>query len=193
MLDTQLDCYVRGEQVASLRLFSISTQLAYTHTHTRDSLSVWAPEARVAPHAEGFKKNGPKIKCCCSTAVTPDIACQKFSFTGHGQHGGQKSKYNGPNHPSFFLLLSADTELRNDRRGWVKTICQKNKRCRTSEGKEKKYLTSILSHFFSGGCQEHWDCALTAREAKGQKCPQHHTEVGTNAKLWLCKQKSHLS
>ncbi len=36
------------------------------------------------------------------SAVTPDIACQKFSFTAHGQHGGQKSKYSGPNHPFFF-------------------------------------------------------------------------------------------
>lgn len=57
------------------------------------------------------------MKCCCSSspfnptrsAVTPDIACQKFSFTAHGQHGGQKSKYNGPNHPSFFPFSSQQT------------------------------------------------------------------------------------
>lgn len=55
--------------------------------------------------------------------------------------------------PSFFfsLLLSADTELRNDRRGWVKTSCQKNKRCRTSEGEgEKVTRFHSLSFLMSG-------------------------------------------
>lgn len=43
--------------------------------------------------------------------VTSDTARQKFPFTAHGQHGGQKTKYNGPTHPIFFRFCTADIEL----------------------------------------------------------------------------------
>jgi len=87
------------------------------------------------------------MKCCCSTspfnptrsAVTPDIACQKFSFTAHGQRGGQKSKYNGPNHPSFFPFSSQQTlNSEMTREAGLKLAARKTSAAERVKGRRKR-------------------------------------------------------
>lgn len=161
----------KREQVAFLCLFSIKTRRV--NIQGRDSLSARTPEAGVA-RTRAASINGPEIKCCYSpspfkqtrSAVTTDIACQKFSFTAHGQHGGQKSKYNGPNR-SFFPLSSQQTlnsEMTGD--AGLKLAARKTRRCIEREG-EKEFVVLV---FFSGGYHECWDGAVTvgSKRPKGQ-------------------------
>lgn len=67
--------------------------------------------------------------------------------------------------PSFFPpLLSADAELRNDRRGWVKASCQKNKTMRW-RGRKERIACTLTSFLVSlenvGMAQWQWEAKGT--------------------------------
>lgn len=47
--------------------------------------------------------------------VTSDMACQKLSFTAHGQHGGSKDQIQWSNPSHFFSFRAADIELEDDK------------------------------------------------------------------------------
>lgn len=61
--------------------------------------------------------------------VTSDMACQKLSFTAHGQHGGSKDQIQWSNPSHFFFLQSSRywTRRWQDRAGW--RGCQRKRSC----------------------------------------------------------------
>lgn len=61
--------------------------------------------------------------------VTSDMACQKLSFTAHGQHGGSKDQIQWSNPSRFFFLQSSRYWTRGwqDRAGW--SGCQRKRSC----------------------------------------------------------------
>lgn len=110
----------------------------------------WAPhnaELRVNLNAPNTGKMPPtKASNLYSTfplnptrlPVTSDMACQKLSFTAHGQHGGSKDQIQWSN-PSRFFSPSEQQILnsRMTRQSRLKRLPEKEKLSRAADLKEK--------------------------------------------------------
>lgn len=70
--------------------------------------------------------------------VTSDTARQKLSFTAHGQHRGQETKYNGPTHPHFFPSEQQILNSKMTRQSSLKRLPEKQKLSKAADLKEKK-------------------------------------------------------
>ena len=70
--------------------------------------------------------------------VTSDTARQKLSFTAHGQHRGQKTKYNGPTHPHFFPSEQQILNSKMTRQSSLKRLPEKQKLSKAAELKQEK-------------------------------------------------------
>lgn len=71
--------------------------------------------------------------------VTSDMACQKLSFTAHGQHGGSKDQIQWSNPSRFFSSFrAADIELGDDKTEQVEAAAREREavQSRWSEGEK---------------------------------------------------------
>lgn len=70
--------------------------------------------------------------------VTSDMACQKLSFTAHGQHGGSKDQIQWSNPSHFFSFRAADIELKDDKTEQVEAAAREREavQSRWSEGEK---------------------------------------------------------
>lgn len=75
--------------------------------------------------------------------VTSDTARQKLSFTAHGQHRGQETKYNGPTHPHFFPSEQQILNSKMTRQSSLTRLPEKQKLSKAADLKEKKQCVCV--------------------------------------------------
>lgn len=72
--------------------------------------------------------------------VTSDMACQKLSFTAHGQHGGSKDQIQWSNPSQLFFFFPSEQQISNSkmtRQSRLKRLPEKEKLSRAADLREK--------------------------------------------------------
>lgn len=102
--------------------------------------------------------------------VTSDMACQKLSFTAHGQHGGSKDQIQWSN-PSRFFFPSEQQILnsRMTRQSRLKRLPEKEKLSRAADLKEKNQAVCAC-HGRGSGADSLTQKGLKSRETWSGLC-----------------------
>lgn len=95
--------------------------------------------------------------------VTSDMACQKLSFTAHGQHGGSKDQIQWSNPSRFYSFRAADIELWDDKTEQVEAAAREREAVQSRWSEGEKPGVVCMSRPGSGSD------SLTQREAKSQE------------------------